>query len=398
MLNFVSPTAGHDTGIPKLEPHPLAELFPRMSDEELEALAEDIAEHGMREPIVLDSQDRILDGRNRYRGWLLRAADHRDRTPLRTRPFGSEPGDGTDELAFVISANLHRRHLSESQRAMVAARIATLQLGSNQHAQIQAPSQEQAAKTFKISRSLVQAARQVQAKGMPELIAAVDSGLMKVTAAASIVSRPPEAQLARIDREQRKANGTYRPADNWYRTPEETADAVLAKVELGLKVWECACGDGIFAKRLKAWGYDVVATDLYDHGHGEPGIDFLVTTALPPGVVSVATNPPYGSDPEGRAIASAGLETAFAVHALALGAKQVLLLCRLAYLEGNERYGQLYRQKHLRTVFVFSPRQTLWRGDDPYGEESGGMERYAWFYFERDYQGQPTIEWLGVED
>ena len=46
--------------------HPLANLFPMMSDEEFKALVQDIGEHGQVEPIII-YEDKILDGRNRYK-------------------------------------------------------------------------------------------------------------------------------------------------------------------------------------------------------------------------------------------------------------------------------------------------------------------------------------------
>jgi hypothetical protein len=57
---------------------------------------------------------------------------------------------------------------------MVAARIATLPQGANQHAQICAPSQESAAQDLSVSRRTVQAARKVLDRGAPELVAAVE--------------------------------------------------------------------------------------------------------------------------------------------------------------------------------------------------------------------------------
>src|ERR1041385_5743384 len=97
----------------KLEFHPIASLFPMMDDDELAELADDIRDQGQREPIILH-EGKILDGRNRYLACERAAVE-----PI------VENFSGDDPLAFVVSLNLIRRHLSESQRAMVAAKIAT---------------------------------------------------------------------------------------------------------------------------------------------------------------------------------------------------------------------------------------------------------------------------------
>src|SRR5882757_3080944 len=95
----------------KLEDHPLSAIFPLMPDDEIAALAEDITANGLREPIwLLDGK--ILDGRNRYRACVLADMDPR-----------VEHFRDSDSLGFVISKNLRRRHLTTSQRAMVAANI-----------------------------------------------------------------------------------------------------------------------------------------------------------------------------------------------------------------------------------------------------------------------------------
>lgn len=172
-----------------------------LPDAELEALAADIAQNGLRQPITL-FEGRILDGRNRQRACELAGVG----------PTFIEY-DGTDPLGFVLSMNLVRRHLNESQRAMVASRIAALPVGANQHAPIGAPSQPDAAARLNVSRRAVQRARKVQEKGTAALIAAVDSGELAVSVAAQVASLPDAEQVvivAAMDKATGKAKAATR--------------------------------------------------------------------------------------------------------------------------------------------------------------------------------------------
>lgn len=163
--------------------HPVSEIFPGMPQAEFDALVADINANGLREPIVILG-DSIVDGRHRYRACLQAGVE----------PHFSVVPDGTDLNALVISLNLRRRHLSESQRAMVAARLAKLPLGSNQHAQICAPSQDTAGEMLNVSRRTVQHARTVLEHGTPALAAAVDSGVIAVSSAADLARLPVVTQ------------------------------------------------------------------------------------------------------------------------------------------------------------------------------------------------------------
>jgi ParB-like nuclease domain len=96
--------------------HPLASLFPLMENAELDALIADIKKNGQREPIVL-YQGKILDGRNRYRACLaagvgLKLCKHEDNSPY----IG-------DPVAYVISKNIHRRHLTGEQKRDLIAKL-----------------------------------------------------------------------------------------------------------------------------------------------------------------------------------------------------------------------------------------------------------------------------------
>ena|SRR5215471_3959418 len=100
--------------------HPLADIFPLMEGAEFEALVADIKANGCREPIYLH-EGMILDGRNRYRACLVAGV----KLPCLLR-LASDPTD-FDPVAFVISHNIHRRHLTAEQRRELIAKLITAQ-------------------------------------------------------------------------------------------------------------------------------------------------------------------------------------------------------------------------------------------------------------------------------
>jgi hypothetical protein len=99
----------------EMKEHPAAKLFPMMTPEEFEGLKTDISIHGQREPIVLHG-GLILDGRNRYQACLELIKEGKKIEP-RFREFNGR--DGESITSFVLSSNLHRRHLDTGQRAMI---------------------------------------------------------------------------------------------------------------------------------------------------------------------------------------------------------------------------------------------------------------------------------------
>jgi hypothetical protein len=95
-----------------MQVHPIAALFPMMTEDELAELADDILSNGLIHPIVVDGDGVLIDGRNRLRACEI---------------AGVEPKfqqlNGHDAAAFIVSVNLERRNLSKGQQAIALAMI-----------------------------------------------------------------------------------------------------------------------------------------------------------------------------------------------------------------------------------------------------------------------------------
>jgi ParB-like chromosome segregation protein Spo0J len=168
--------------------HPAADLFPMMQGKQWEEFKEDIRQNGFQESVTL-YKNQILDGRNRYKAAI--ELDMLDDLPI------SEIDDDHqfDPFQWVISRNLHRRHLTESQRGMVAARLANIKHGhvaSQKHdGPIGLSSIKQASEQLSVGERTTKRAKTVLDHGSPELIRAVDQGEIAVSRAATVAKIVP---------------------------------------------------------------------------------------------------------------------------------------------------------------------------------------------------------------
>lgn len=179
--------------------HPLADIFPWIEGAAFNELVEDVRRNGVLEPIVM-FEGMILDGRNRYMAAREAGIEY---------PLTDYTGD--DPLGFVIAMNLKRRHLTESQRGMVHARLAKLPKGRpDENTAIAAITQEQASRLLNVSVDTGQRARQVIERGTPELIAAVESGDVAVSLAAQIAREPLPVQQEIVARGPAEIKAAYK--------------------------------------------------------------------------------------------------------------------------------------------------------------------------------------------
>lgn len=186
--------------------HRFANIFPLIEGEEFEALVADIREHGVLEPIILLGQQ-ILDGRNRYRAAVAAKVLPEDLNQVTASqlkyvrqfvPMGAPEPSAMQLLDFVVSKNLRRRQLDESQRGMAAADVANMRQGARTDleppANLPEVSQADAAKMFNVSERTVRDAVTVKKNAAPELGEAVRQGHIAVSVAAKAATLPADDQ------------------------------------------------------------------------------------------------------------------------------------------------------------------------------------------------------------
>ena len=177
----------------KLSPHPSAGIFPLMHGDDFDALVADIRENGLREAIWLHRDGRILDGRNRNRACIKAGVE------LKTQTYIG-PDEGLPK--FIVSMNLHRRHLSDTQRAMAAADMANMYAGENQFTaevgQICTTSAEAAA-IWNVSLRTLKSARKVREHGSAKIIDACRQDEVAVSDAAAVVKESYDVQDELLD-------------------------------------------------------------------------------------------------------------------------------------------------------------------------------------------------------
>jgi ParB-like chromosome segregation protein Spo0J len=222
--------------------HEAANIFPLMDEDELRTLAEDIGLRGQLVPIEI-CDGMIIDGRNRWA-----ACEFAGIEPLTVEVNPKDP------VAYVLSLNLHRRHLDETQRAMVGGRAKgvyekqakerqSLSEGRGVKGPVNCPdlkgdARDKAGEAAGVSGKSVDRAAKVLASGSKELIAACDRGEVAVSAAAKIADLPKARQNEIISKakdegkpvgkEVAKAAKNIVPqsADDWTESEKERRAAV----------------------------------------------------------------------------------------------------------------------------------------------------------------------------
>lgn len=208
--------------------HEAANIFPLMNSEEFDQLKADIEERGQREYAVL-FEGKIIDGRNRYRACKA----------LGIECEFSELEECDDPVAYVISANLHRRQLKTSQRAMCAAKLAGLPHGAHGKTKDEqnCSSSAEAALLFNVSRRSLISALEVLHDGCDALVRLCELGDLPVSTACKFMELTTKPIEKKVAKQGAKAVREY----------------IKAQQDVGSEENEPTSGDGYFVQFKLLW-------------------------------------------------------------------------------------------------------------------------------------------------
>lgn len=181
-----------------------------------------------------------------------------------------------------------------------------------------------------------------------------------------------------------------RELNDYYATEPKAIDVLFEgleqdKIELNSKIWECAVGGGHLADRLCSYGFDVYYTDLYDRGfkggeYYEYGKSFFEYTE---NTMDIVTNPPYKYAAE------------FVEHAMDISKNgcKVIMFLKLTFLESKKRK-ELFKKYPPKRIYVSSSRLQCAKNGDFETYKKGTAVAYAWYLWEKGYNGDTTIRWV----
>ncbi len=306
-----------------MEFHEVANLFPFIEGEEFDNLVKDIKENGLQQPIWT-YQGKIIDGRNRYRACLASGT---------TPKFQEWDGKGS-LVAFTISLNVKRRHLTSSQLGIISLKVEeqfaieaakNVSLGGanhqgNQYTETELEglpnlanlpiepihAAEETAKLLGVSHSYVSTAKAIE-RDAPELLDHVLAGTLTIPDAKTISDLPKERRdkivekvVQRKEEEGKRVSRSVKEAIWEDEIPSKLSDPNLMKIMSSSESPEWYTPEDVIARVLDLFGE--IDLDPCSNSHDKPNVPaHRLYTREDNGLNKawygkVYMNPPYGRE------------------------------------------------------------------------------------------------------
>ena len=172
-----------------------------------------------------------------------------------------------------------------------------------------------------------------------------------------------------------------REQNDYYATHPSAIKPLLENEDLN-NIWECACGEGHLSDELLKYNKEVYSTDIINRGYNKfnSKIDFLKASDLWSG--DIITNPPYKYAQE---FVEKSIEKI-------QNKRKVCMFLKIQFLEGQKRR-KMFNKYPPKTIYIFSKRTYCAKNGD-FETIKGGAVAYAWFVWEKGFNGFPTVKWI----
>ncbi len=172
---------------------------------------------------------------------------------------------------------------------------------------------------------------------------------------------------------------TARKENDFYPTPSWATEALLERERFDGSIWEPACGDGAISKVLKLNGYsNITSSDIIDRGYSPYIWNFFETDISRDNII---TNPPFS------------LCTEFIEKSKTSCNKKIAMFLKTTALEGGKRH-KMWEDKEFPFARMYQFVRRVSFGKDEGTHKGGGMMAFAWFVWDKDHKGAPTIHWI----
>lgn len=180
----------------------------------------------------------------------------------------------------------------------------------------------------------------------------------------------------------KKPKTNIRELHDFYATHPSATWDILRVEAFGKEILEPFCGTGTMAEVIKQSGKKVLAYDLIDRGYGKVGDFYDIDVER--GRFDIITNPPYNED-----------MPKLIGRCLMLAKQKVAVLMPIRYLSGKSRFSDLYEHFPPSRVYVYQDRICIAKNADfeRYSDTSN-KEIYAWYIWEKDFDGKTELKWL----
>lgn len=170
---------------------------------------------------------------------------------------------------------------------------------------------------------------------------------------------------------------------DFYATHPSVTSDILRVETFADDILEPFCGSGTMAEVIAQAGHKVAAYDIVDRGYGAV-CDFF-DLDVPEHQYDIITNPPYND-----------YLPQIVTKCIRLAKTKVAILLPLRYLSGKARYNELFKEQPPSKVYVYQDRICIAKNADfeKYSDAGSNMEIYAWYVWDKAYQGETILRWI----